>query len=169
MYRPPLKLQQLVGAILTQLAIVIIWCLISSTSGLCVYDYLLALPQEVRCIWRRKLSMASLLYIFARYFGIIAQGARLIQVVSWNGQHAPNANKVRLRAIWSKINLTRNAYRCWAKASPDLNIMLTLHIGATSHGTSVKYAWLLPMSLSPVSVTALVHVLFGTNWALLLL
>ncbi|KAK7693363.1 hypothetical protein QCA50_002931 [Cerrena zonata] len=35
--------------------------------ALAVYDTILAFPQELKCIWQRKFSMASVLYLLIRY------------------------------------------------------------------------------------------------------
>ncbi|KAI0081380.1 hypothetical protein K474DRAFT_1337673 [Panus rudis PR-1116 ss-1] len=42
-----------------------------------VYDTILTFPQEARCIWRRKLTGASLLYFLIRYITLLNMGIRV--------------------------------------------------------------------------------------------
>ncbi|KAK7684425.1 hypothetical protein QCA50_012372 [Cerrena zonata] len=42
----------------------------ASTLALVVYDTLLCLPQEFRCVWKRRLGIVTILYLLIRY-GII--------------------------------------------------------------------------------------------------
>ncbi|KAH9924068.1 uncharacterized protein B0H18DRAFT_1013333 [Fomitopsis serialis] len=46
------------------------WCGAAS-AALLFYDYILTFPREVRCIWGRRLSGATLLFLVNRYFTII--------------------------------------------------------------------------------------------------
>ena len=39
-------------------------------TALLVYDTLLTLPLEVQYIWRKKLKLGSILYVFARYLSV---------------------------------------------------------------------------------------------------
>ena len=45
-----------------------------SSIALLLYDYLINLPSEVRCIWKRKLSAATVLYLINRYGILIYKG-----------------------------------------------------------------------------------------------
>ena len=51
---------------------------------LVVYDAVLMFPSEVRCIWMRKFSGATVVYILVRYFGIAVALLALQQDVTWN-------------------------------------------------------------------------------------
>lgn len=61
------------------------------------YDYLLTFAQEVKCIWSRKLTGASLLYVLNRYAVLLNRLVRLIQLISWKGFTEAEADHVRPR------------------------------------------------------------------------
>ena len=45
------------------------------------YDVLLSLSQEIKCIWRRKPGVVTILYLFVRYGTIISMAARSFEPI----------------------------------------------------------------------------------------
>ena len=45
------------------------------------YDVLLSLSQEIKCIWRRKTGVVTILYLFVRYGTIIDMAARIFETI----------------------------------------------------------------------------------------
>ncbi|KAK7687274.1 hypothetical protein QCA50_009779 [Cerrena zonata] len=39
--------------------------------ALIVYDTILTIPQEIKCIWKRKFSAVTVLYLFIRYGAVL--------------------------------------------------------------------------------------------------
>ena len=46
------------------------------------YDYALTLPDEIRCIWKRKFTSVTVLYFIMRYASIIAQTLEVVKFLS---------------------------------------------------------------------------------------
>lgn len=70
-----------------------------AASALYCYDYVLTFSQEVRCIWQRRFSGASLLFVLNRYAVLVNRLLRLIQLVSWSGFKRQQAD-VACRIVW---------------------------------------------------------------------
>ena len=51
---------------------------------LVIYDAVLTFPKEVRCIWMRRFSGATVIYILVRYSGLALALLDIQQDVSWN-------------------------------------------------------------------------------------
>lgn len=62
--------------------------------ALYLYEYFLTLSKEVQCVWRRKLSVASILFILNRYVVLCNRMIRLVQAVSWAGFTETEADRV---------------------------------------------------------------------------
>ncbi|KAJ7749812.1 hypothetical protein DFH07DRAFT_552443 [Mycena maculata] len=47
-----------------------------AVAALCVllYDYLICFPQEVELMWRSRIGVAKIVYLWNRYFSLIAIG-----------------------------------------------------------------------------------------------
>ncbi|KAK7678287.1 hypothetical protein QCA50_018635 [Cerrena zonata] len=71
----------------------------SATDTLVMYDYLLSLSTEIRCIWKRKFSAATILYFINRYGIIFYRITEVIQVVSFKNPTEAEADTVRLRSF----------------------------------------------------------------------
>ncbi|KAI0765803.1 hypothetical protein BC629DRAFT_1293376 [Irpex lacteus] len=75
--------------------------------ALFIYEYFLTLPREIKCIWSRKTSTATILFLLNRYVVMCNRGFRMIQAVSWQGQFEHTADRVifaaiRMYAIWNR-------------------------------------------------------------------
>ncbi|KAI0083636.1 hypothetical protein BDY19DRAFT_900028 [Irpex rosettiformis] len=100
--------------------------------ALFMYDYFLTLPQEIKCIWRRKWSTATVLFLVNRYVVMCNRGFRMIQAVSWQGQFEHTADRVmfaaiRMYAIW---NRDRKVFACVLALGliyPIVNTVSTLY------------------------------------------
>lgn len=53
------------------------------------YDYFLTLPQEVHCIWGRKLSAPTVLFYVNRYGILISRVILMGQLITWQGATGP--------------------------------------------------------------------------------
>ncbi|GJE93317.1 hypothetical protein PsYK624_094760 [Phanerochaete sordida] len=74
------------ASILSLLSVLDTTLLIELTATtLYLYDYILTFSQEVGCVWNRKFTGASLLFIINRYVVLANRLVRLIQLVSWSG------------------------------------------------------------------------------------
>lgn len=56
--------------------------------ALAFYEYFTTLSEEVRCIWKRKFSLGSVLFFVNRYVLLLNRLARLVQLVVWTGTEA---------------------------------------------------------------------------------
>ncbi|KAK7685418.1 hypothetical protein QCA50_011281 [Cerrena zonata] len=54
-----------------------------AASALIYYDYILTLPTEIRCIWQRKFSAATLIYFTNRYGMLLYQTLMLVHTISF--------------------------------------------------------------------------------------
>ena len=52
-------------------------------AALFIYHYFLTFSEEVKYVWRRKISAVSVLFLVNRYVVFINRLVRLVQVVSW--------------------------------------------------------------------------------------
>lgn len=50
------------------------------------YDYIITFGEEVRCVWKRRASGASILFVLGRYAMLAASLASITQVLPWNQQ-----------------------------------------------------------------------------------
>lgn len=58
-------------------------CAVAATI-LLYYDYLLTLPDEIRCIWKRKFSFATVLFFVNRYVTLLYRTLMIIQMLPWS-------------------------------------------------------------------------------------
>lgn len=54
-----------------------------ATSALCFYEYMITFSEEVRCVWRRRVSGASVLFLVNRYTMLVVSLASIVQVIPW--------------------------------------------------------------------------------------
>ncbi|KAK7684396.1 hypothetical protein QCA50_012343 [Cerrena zonata] len=54
------------------------YCIYAAALALVVYDALLSFTQEIRCIWKRKLSVVTVLYLFIRYGTVLDMFLQLL-------------------------------------------------------------------------------------------
>ncbi|KAI0083647.1 hypothetical protein BDY19DRAFT_858844, partial [Irpex rosettiformis] len=84
------------------------------------YDFFLTLPQEVNKIWRRKVTIATVLFLLNRYVFMMSRGMRTVQAVSWHHFFEQDTNRVchvhllrslvviaaiRIFAIWERNHI----------------------------------------------------------------
>ena len=55
-----------------------------SSSALLWFDFALTFTTEVRCIWRRKFSGVTVIYLFTRYTALIDRVLFATEVLLWN-------------------------------------------------------------------------------------
>lgn len=65
-----------------------------------VYDFILTFPQEIKCIWSRRFSGASLLFAVNRYAVLVNRLVRLVQLVQWKGYTEAEADYVRVHSAF---------------------------------------------------------------------
>lgn len=51
---------------------------------LCCYEHIITFGEEVRCVWGRRISGASALFLVNRYATLTLSLAGLVQVVPWS-------------------------------------------------------------------------------------
>ncbi|KAI0696084.1 hypothetical protein BC835DRAFT_1414477 [Cytidiella melzeri] len=102
-------------------------CMVAATT-LLFYDYLLTFPDELRCIWSRKFSGATVLFVLNRYVSLISQLLLTIQLFSWDNQSQDAADTftvfaaLRTYAIWEKDRTILWTLLCLGLAPVGLNI-----------------------------------------------
>lgn len=55
------------------------------------FEYIVTFRAEVRCIWSRRMSMTSAIFISLRYFALIHQLSFVIQYVDWPDTNSASA------------------------------------------------------------------------------
>ena len=80
---------EVVGAVRTDLQLL----------ALLFYDYVLTFPAEVRCIWNRKITGASLLFFVNRYCFLVFKVLLTIQMSTLITKQSPAMDKVRMRYL----------------------------------------------------------------------
>ncbi|KAI0337379.1 hypothetical protein BDW22DRAFT_1364146 [Trametopsis cervina] len=63
------------------------------------YDYLLTLPQEIKCVWQRPKHGAAVLFFLNRYVAFFNRLIILVQAISWSGETEPHADMI-CNVVW---------------------------------------------------------------------
>ncbi|KAJ3547620.1 hypothetical protein NM688_g5382 [Phlebia brevispora] len=71
----------------------------AATAVWLLYEYLLMVPDEIRCVWRRRRSAATFIYLTLRYFTLLDQLHLLQYVVHWSNSPS-SAQLTACTAIW---------------------------------------------------------------------
>ena len=50
---------------------------------LCFYEHIITFGEEVRCVWGRRVSGASVLFLLNRYAILVVSLASIVQVLPW--------------------------------------------------------------------------------------
>ncbi|KAI0797279.1 hypothetical protein BC629DRAFT_1286210, partial [Irpex lacteus] len=50
----------------------------------CLYNYYWTCPREIRCVWQRKLSIASCIFLVNRYATVCYNALGMVQLISCN-------------------------------------------------------------------------------------
>lgn len=53
------------------------------STAIAIYDYLLTIPSEIKCVWQRKATVASGLLVLVRYITLLQVGMLSANFVSW--------------------------------------------------------------------------------------
>lgn len=61
------------------------------------YEYAITFDEEVRCVWKRRISGASVLFILNRYIMLVASLASIVKVIPFPA--------TRLEAELAEVNL----------------------------------------------------------------
>ncbi len=68
---------------------------ISIYAGLIYFDYLLMLPNEIKCIWKReRIDGATILLGIVRYATLLDATIRIVYLMSWAAQSEAEADLV---------------------------------------------------------------------------
>ncbi|KAI0339322.1 hypothetical protein BDW22DRAFT_1361857 [Trametopsis cervina] len=70
-----------------------------AASTLFFYDYLLTLPQEIKCVWQRPKHGAAVLFFAIRYVTFFNRLIQLVQTISWSGETKDNADMI-CNVVW---------------------------------------------------------------------
>ncbi|KAI0804570.1 hypothetical protein BC629DRAFT_1188478 [Irpex lacteus] len=76
--------------------------------ALCLYDHFLTLDREVACIWKRKLSIASWLFLVNRYATLCCNMIAAVEMVVWNPQERRTADQVTVTSRGGQWTLVRS-------------------------------------------------------------
>lgn len=68
-------------------------------SALCCYEHIITSDDEVRCIWRRRISGATVLFVLNRYAILVVSLASIVQVLPWNTQMVDDEFPERVRVV----------------------------------------------------------------------
>lgn len=69
--------------------------------ALFIYDYILSFSLEVKCIWQRRFSKVTALYVLNRYAVMSNRIVLLIELKSWRGVDVKHADHVSAAAFCS--------------------------------------------------------------------
>lgn len=75
--------------------------IIDPLTALFIYDYILSFSLEVKCIWQRRFSKATALYVLNRYAVMSNRIVLLIELKSWRGVDVKHADHVSAAAFRS--------------------------------------------------------------------
>lgn len=63
-------------------------------SGLLIYDHAITLSDEIRYVWKRKASGATVIFVLNRYISLLYQLFMTIQLFTWASESEDAADKV---------------------------------------------------------------------------
>ncbi|KAJ3547621.1 hypothetical protein NM688_g5383 [Phlebia brevispora] len=69
-----------------------------------LHEYFITLPDEMRCIWQRRPSGATFIYLTMRYFTLLDQLRLLQHMIHWSNSPS-NEQLVTCTAIWRFVEL----------------------------------------------------------------
>ena len=99
--------------------------------ALLYYDYLLTIPAEIQCIWKRKLTLASILFLINRYATLVTRTLLIIQTVSWSHVTDDEADKVCTVLNLSSVTLA-NTSTVVGSAHAELHRVIDTSLGVPS-------------------------------------
>lgn len=101
----------------------------SASLALCCYEHLITLADEVRCIWRRRVSGATILFLVNRYAILVLSLASIVNIVRWKDGPAAYVSQGKVsihriyRAMVSGVCRANEGVRCtFLFASVDINL-----------------------------------------------
>ncbi|KAH9939942.1 hypothetical protein B0H21DRAFT_755571 [Amylocystis lapponica] len=82
------------------------FCAVAATT-LLFYDYAVTFSREVKCIWGRKFTLATVLFLLNRYLTILNRILMVVDMLPWQSLPQATADKaaftsLRMYAIWAK-------------------------------------------------------------------
>ncbi|OSX61290.1 hypothetical protein POSPLADRAFT_1182434 [Postia placenta MAD-698-R-SB12] len=81
------------------------FCSVAATT-LIFYDYFLTFSREVRCIWGRKFSGATVIFMLNRYLTLVYRVLMLVDMLPWQSQPQTVANDVCIGVLHTTQALT---------------------------------------------------------------
>lgn len=63
------------------------------------YEYVLTISSEIQCIWRRRFSLVTVLFILNRYTLLIRQILMIIHILPWHRPDAIEVSFLRLLGV----------------------------------------------------------------------
>lgn len=68
------------------------------------YDFSITVNDEIRCIWKRKFSGATFLFLANRYVGLLYRLVTLFLLLSWSTKARGSADEVCLTSfLWASL------------------------------------------------------------------
>jgi len=124
------------------------FCSVAATT-LLFYDYMLTFSRELRCIWGRKFSGATLLFFLNRYLTLIYRVLMVVDMLPWQGLPQQTADNIcsgvlhSTQAITLILQLVLAAFtslRLYAVWSKDRRIFIAVFLlGLVPPGVNVFY------------------------------
>ncbi|KAI0070570.1 hypothetical protein K474DRAFT_1680049 [Panus rudis PR-1116 ss-1] len=79
-----------------------------AATTLLYYDYIMTLPAEIRCMWRRPINAGTILFFINRYISLLYRALMLVQMSSWAALDESVADMLtasvmmalRIHALW---------------------------------------------------------------------
>lgn len=85
---------------------------LSCSTACYLYDYVLTLSQEIKCVWRRRFSVASLLFVVIRYAALCYNALTMAHLILWTPDQVSIAEIVRVINVQDSLRLIQ-VYRRW--------------------------------------------------------
>lgn len=54
--------------------------------ALCWYEHAITFGEEVRCVWRKRISVASVLFLLNRYLTLVSSTVNMVQLLPWQSR-----------------------------------------------------------------------------------
>lgn len=74
-----------------------------AATALCCYEYLITFDKEIQSVWRRHISVATMLFLFNRYAILALSLGSVIQVVPWGWQPRIDHSRVETCTVFVRF------------------------------------------------------------------
>jgi len=134
------------------------FCAVAATT-LLLYDYAVTFPREVRCIWGRKFTWATVLFLLNRYLTLLNRVLMIVDMLPWQNLPQATADKtcesvLRLSEvvtiILELVSMSFSSLRLYAIWEKDRRIMAVIALlGLVPPGINMFYYTTLTIVSTP--------------------